>query len=297
MLHRLAYVGPLCGIAPQEPEETLDVPVGAVFQDQPEGGRQVVALTGEALVLAEVVGRPRSPGELGDPYGRGPVGVVDHRRAELGDPLASLLHVAGVWVHRGDVEVLPGTGHPVEVAEEGPGLHVPIGEQSGQDDLGIRVRGLDRAVGVLKEHGVLRGRWRGREVSLQVGLVPDLPGLDRHGRARARVVLPVLVGPVGAAGPVARHRGLQEVPPRLPVAGAVDRGPGDVPAADPRRRPPHEGDRPDSARGKAADHQVVRRPAIGAPGWLHDPPGEQEAVRLDSSGRHPLAVLGVERRP
>ena len=111
------------------------------------------------------------------------------------------------------------------------------------------------------------GRVPGVEVFLQIGLVPDLPGLDRQRRGARSVLLPVAVGPVAAAPSVARHRRLEEVLPRLLGKRAVDRGTRRA-RAHPLRRSPHEWDRPDSARGKAADDPVRlasnrRRPGLG----------------------------------
>ena len=84
------------------------------------------------------------------------VAVVRHRGADVHDPLASLIQVAAVGVQGGDVEVVLDPGHAVEVVEEGPGLHVALAEQSGEDDLGLLVLALDRVVGDPKQPAVLR---------------------------------------------------------------------------------------------------------------------------------------------
>ena len=260
----------------------------------------MILLARGALVLAEAwVGAwgARSPGELGDPHRRDCIAVVRHRGAGVDDPLASLVQGAAVGVQGCDVEVVPDPGHAVEVAEEGPGLHVTFAEQPGEDDLGLLMLALDRVVGDPKQPAVPLGRRRRRPESLQVGLVPDLPRLDRQRRA-AGVILLVVVGPVAAPGPVARHRRLGEVRPCLLVGGAVERGPGELPVAHPRRGSVEEGNGPDSARGEVADDLVVFAPVEGtALGWLHPRPEKQHAVRPDLCVPHPLEVLIVERGP
>src|SRR6185295_9378792 len=196
----------------------------------------------------------------------------------------------------GGVEVGLGTRHPVEVVEEGPGIHVSVGEQAGEDDPGIRIHALDRVVCDPKQCRVPPGGGRGRVVPLQIGLVPDLPELDRQRRGVRSKRLFVLPpgGPVSTAGPIARHRSLEEVSPRLFVGDAVKRGPRDVAAADPARRPPHERHGSDSLRSKAANEPVPAAPVVGARGFLYFPPLEHEAGGLDPGVRHPLAVLRIK---
>ena len=124
-------------IAPEVPEEALHVPGVAVLQDHLVGVSEQSLLTREALVDAELVGRRRSPGELGEPQRRGPVGVVHHHLPELLDLQPDVGDVGRVRVQGGDVEVALDPGLVVEVAEEVPGLHVPVAGHSGEHDLGL----------------------------------------------------------------------------------------------------------------------------------------------------------------
>ena len=254
---------------PEEPKEALHVPVIAVLQNQPEGVQQQLLLTRGALVVAELVGRPGPPGELGEPRGGRPVTVVGHRRAELLGRPAEPSHVARIGMQGGGVEVVLCPGYPIEVVEEVPSRDVPVGGHSCEHDLGLRGPAFDRVVGDLKQPRVLLDRLVGRcprrEIFLQIGLVPDLPGLDRQ---RDRVVsepLAVAVGPVAAAGPVARHRRPEEVLPCLYVDRRAERGTRGGPSAHPLRRPPHERGRSDSARGKRADQPVPWAPVGSEP--------------------------------
>src|SRR5262245_37692585 len=73
--------------------------------------------------------------------------------------------------------------------------------------------------------GVLRHRGVRREELLQVGLVPDLPVVDRQRRlAGMLLVVEPGRGPVDATVAVALHRLCEELPPRLALLRPVDRG-------------------------------------------------------------------------
>ncbi len=265
-------------IAPEEPEEALHVPAAPVVQDQLEGVPEHPLLTLGALVDSELVGRVRSPAELGDPELRVPVVVLLHHPAELLERGANLVEVGAVRVQGGGVEAGLHRPDVVELVEEVPGLQVRVADHAGEHDPGLRILARrsrrERSAGAAR---TCRATGSARRTS---------PGWARSRSARTgsaaawrpSELLDVAVGPVAAARSVARHRRLEEVLPRLPVGGALERGSG-LGAGHPARVPPHERHRPDSVRGKAADEPVGHVPIEGALGRLNRRPVEQVALR------------------
>ncbi len=112
-------------------------------------------------------------------------------------------------------------GHHVEAAL-GPGGvggldEAPVVQRgAGEDDLGLRVAGLDRRVGGTQHARVLGGVGAGRPEALEVRLVPDLVGLD----ALAGVALGDEAGKGGELGVVAR-RGVLGARGRCPLGRLV----------------------------------------------------------------------------
>ena len=125
-------------------------------------------------------------------------------------------------------------GHPVEAFEEDVGVHaeaaalVGFAEQPGEDHLGARVGRLDRPVADLQQAGVAGRRDREGEVE-EVGLVPDLPGVDRLPAVEPDAVLGEHAGavfaPEVAARAVAFDHPADEAHPAAPHAAVVDRQP------------------------------------------------------------------------
>ncbi len=222
-----------------------------------------------------------------------------HRGAHLDDLLADAIDGAPVGVQGSRVEVPLRARHlAVELLEEipGPDPGARVARQPAEHDLGLRIHARDRAVGELEQGAVLL-RVRIRDpVLLQVGLVPDLPRLDRQRRRAGSEVLVVAAAPVRAAGAVALCDRLQERLPGEPVLGPIDRGVRRV-AGHPLRISPNRRDHPDPARGQLADEVVLRAPPeVGAVLRLHRLPLEQIAERVNPGRSHRLHVPAVERR-
>ena len=267
-------------IAPKEPEEALHVPGAAVVEDQLVGPPQQPLLALEALVDSELVGRVRPPADLCDPKWGLPVAVLLHHPAKLLERVLDLAEVGAVRMQGRGVEAALHVPDRVEVVEEVPGLPIRVGDHPGEHDPSLRVLAGDRGVGDPQQLRVLAGRWIGGEELRQIGLVPDLPGLDRPRRGVHSELLAVAVRPVAAARSVARHRRLEEVPPCVPVGGALERGVAREPPTQPgfphtngAGRIPREARRPTDW----STEPQAKEPRLG---WMIDQSSRWRCVRI-----------------
>ena len=244
-------------------------------------------------MIPSPVGRVRPPADLCDPKRRLPVVVLSHHPAELLERVLDLVDLGGVRVQGRGVEAALHVPDVVEAVEEVPGLRIRVGEHAAEHDPGIRIPALDRDFGDPQQLGVLACRWVRRKELLQVGLVPDLPGMDRQRRGVRSELLAVAVRPVAAARSVTRHGRLEEGLPCPSVGGAPERGSG-WGAGHPARAPPQERHGPDSIPGKAADQPVAHAPGDGSPARLKHRPVEQQALCPYLGGAQSLEVPAIE---
>src|SRR3954453_10288005 len=110
----------------------------------------------------------------------------------------------------------------VDVLEKAPRVAVVrVGQHAREHHLRVSIRGPDRAVRDLQQPRVnARIRWVHR--TLQVGLVPDLPRLDRLCALTGMLRL-VLVLPEPPIGAVTSDRSTKEGLPGIPCLPCVDR--------------------------------------------------------------------------
>ena len=182
-----------------------------VLAEQRERLGQQIGLALEPL-LERVLARPGRPAELGDPQ---PHDVVCRALRLAQRPADLHLHLVDplrVGVQRDRVELVLDPGDRVHLAQELRLRDLGRSEHPGEQDLGVGVGGVDRVRGKPDQVGVFLGVGVGVEVLLAVGLVPDLPLLDRVGDALVRRVGEVGL-PEGSVRPVAANGGVDEVLP------------------------------------------------------------------------------------
>jgi hypothetical protein len=229
----------------------------------------------------------RGPGDLRDPHGLTPLTVLAQECAGLPHDPDHVGQVARERVYGHGVErVLRAC--PVDVREVVP-REV---RQARHENGGPAVDALDRRVGGLEQRGVAGHPLVASlhvPVVVEVRLVPDLPGPDRHLGQRG------VLDPEAALRPVAPHQGgeirgvVGRARRRRARLAGVLRGP--------RGRVDHHGEDVDPARRGQCHHVVRGREARRLPRrGLGCRPVEHGAHRLDTSARHP-AELGLVELP
>ena len=248
-------------VAEVEPEHLPYPHPSALLQQRVEALDQDLPLAQRALRLPTVggIGRGRAPADLADPKRLRALPIGPHRVPDVAEVVEHARNGARVRIRRHDVECGPGAGLLVDVTEEGPSRESIrwVAQKAREHHLRLRVRLPDHRVREGQQLRVGRGG-RGVHRSLQVGFVPDLPGIDRQ-RCLAGMLRSVGAAPVVPARAVAPDRRAQVRAPGVSLRLGGDRR-GDRRARHPARRSPHHRQHPDPLGGEAADHGVGRGP-------------------------------------
>ena len=145
--------------------------------------------------LAGLTGSEPQPTSV-DPKRLRSLPVGGHRLADVVEVVEHPRNGGRVGIRGHDVECGPGAGLVVDVTEEGPcgGSIRRVAQKAREHHLRLRVRLLDHRV---REGQQLRvgGGGRGGHRTLQIGFVPDLPGVDRQ-RCLAGMLCSVGAAPV-----------------------------------------------------------------------------------------------------
>ena len=157
--------------------------------------------------------------------------------------------------------------------------------QAGDHDARPRIGRAHGRGGRVQEPRVPARRRRGRPEDEEVGLVPDLPEVDRVRTAPSR--------PEGPAGPVPPHHRGDETAPLGERPGGQRRGRRGGP--DPGRRPPQLEQDPDAAIGGGANLRVEGGEVVD-PGARFDLEPVDGKPDLESEVAYPFEVDAPQRR-